>query len=144
MIMPSTRSSYARLAVILGTLSAFGPLSIDMYLPGLPALAREFRTDTAAAQQTLAIFFMGLALGQALVAFSLPETLPPERRTRAGLGEALLLYGRLLADGRFMGYVLAGGLGSGAMFAYIAGSPFVFIELNGVPPDRYGLIFGAN
>ncbi|MCB0151956.1 MAG: Bcr/CflA family drug resistance efflux transporter, partial [Caldilineaceae bacterium] len=31
-----------------------------------------------------------------------------------------------------------------AMFAYISGSAFVFIELNGVPPDRFGLFFGAN
>lgn len=30
------------------------------------------------------------------------------------------------------------------MFAYIAGSPFVFITLHGVPPARYGLLFGAN
>jgi DHA1 family bicyclomycin/chloramphenicol resistance-like MFS transporter len=30
------------------------------------------------------------------------------------------------------------------MFAYISGSPFVFIELNGVPPERYGLLFGIN
>ncbi len=30
------------------------------------------------------------------------------------------------------------------MFTYISGSPFVFIELNGVPPERYGLIFGMN
>jgi DHA1 family bicyclomycin/chloramphenicol resistance-like MFS transporter len=43
-----------------------------------------------------------------------------------------------------MGYAAASALAIGAMFAYIAGSPFVFIELNGVRPDRYGLLFGAN
>ena len=30
------------------------------------------------------------------------------------------------------------------MFAYIAGSPFIFIELHGVPPERYGFLFGLN
>jgi DHA1 family bicyclomycin/chloramphenicol resistance-like MFS transporter len=260
----NVRVSYTRLAITLGVLSAFGPLSIDMYLPGLPAIAREFATDTAAVQQTLAVFFLGLSLGQLffgpigdqlgrrrplligcalyalasigcaltpslgslvalrfvqalggcagvvisrsvvrdlfdqresarmysflmlvmglapitapliggqiliafgwraifltlsgfgllcllLVFFTLPETLPVERRVlrtpRAGLGDALRTYATILVDGRFMGYALAGGLASGAMFAYIAGSPFVFIELNGVPPERFGLLFGAN
>lgn len=241
-------------------LTAFGSLSIDMYLPGLPAIARDLYTDIAAAQQTLAVFFLGMALGQVLygpisdrlgrrpplifgcalyalasigcslapsirsllalrfaqalgacagivigrsivrdlfderesarmysflmlmmglapitapmiggqilvafgwraiflalsgfgvvclglVLFALPETAPPERRSRAGLGGVLRAYGGLLADGRFMGYALASTLAIGAMFAYIAGSPFVFIELNGVRPERYGLLFGTN
>ncbi len=255
-----SRASYNKLVVILGTLTAFAPLSIDMYLPGLPAIAREFGVPTSAVQQTLAVFFVGLSLGQALygpisdrvgrrrpllfgcalyvvacigcalaptigslivlrlaqalggcagvviarsvvrdlfdqkeaarmfsflmlvmglapilapliggqvlaawgwraifvvlagfgvlcvvmVLFGLPETLPAERRVQAGLGEALRVYGRLLTDMHFMGYVLASGLASACMFTYISGSPFVFIELNGVPPERYGLIFGMN
>ncbi|HEX9926901.1 MAG TPA: Bcr/CflA family drug resistance efflux transporter, partial [Anaerolineae bacterium] len=65
MTTSSPNRSVARLAILLGTLTAFGPLSIDLYLPGLPAIAREFQTETAVAQQTLAIFFIGLALGQA-------------------------------------------------------------------------------
>ncbi len=56
-----------------------------------------------------------------MVLFTLPETLPVERRTTSGLGAALRTYASLLVDGRFMGYALAGGLASGAMFAYIAG-----------------------
>ncbi len=35
---------------MLGTLTAFAPLSIDMYLPGLPTIAREFQTSTGIAQ----------------------------------------------------------------------------------------------
>ncbi len=61
-----TRGNYNKLVVILGTLTAFAPLSIDMYLPGLPAIAREFNVPTSMAQQTLAVFFIGLSLGQAL------------------------------------------------------------------------------
>jgi DHA1 family bicyclomycin/chloramphenicol resistance-like MFS transporter len=260
--MPSQSSqpSIARLAIILGILSAFGPLSIDMYLPGLPTIAQDFGVDTAAAQQTLSSFFVGLAVGQliygpisdrlgrrrpllfgcalftlaclgcflapslnslillrfvmafgacagmvitrsvvrdlfdqresarmysmlvlvmglapmlaplaggqlliywgwrsiflvlsafgilclVLVYFGLAESLVVERRVRQGPGAVLRSYGRLLCDGRFMGYTAAGGLASAAMFAYISGSPFVFIELNGVPPERYGLLFGVN
>jgi DHA1 family bicyclomycin/chloramphenicol resistance-like MFS transporter len=43
-----------------------------------------------------------------------------------------------------MGYVLAGSLVFSGLLAYIAGSPFIFIELFDVPPERYGLYFGAN
>ena len=257
---PPHQPSYARLAIILGILTAFGPLSIDMYLPGLPSIAHDFGVETAAAQQTLSAFFIGLAVGQliygpisdrlgrrrpllfgcalyavaclgcvlapslnalivlrlamafgacagmvitrsvvrdlfderesarmysmlvlvmglapilapliggqlllywgwrtifvvlsgfgllcfALVLFGLPESLPAERRTRKTVGAVLRSYGGLLADGRYMGYIVAGGLASAAMFAYISGSPFVFIELNGVPPERFGLLFGIN
>lgn len=257
---PLHQPSYARLAIILGILTAFGPLSIDMYLPGLPSIAGDFGVETADAQQTLSAFFIGLAVGQliygpisdrlgrrrpllfgcalyavaclgcvlapslnalivlrlamafgacagmvitrsvvrdlfderesarmysmlvlvmglapilapliggqlllywgwrtifvvlsgfgllcfALVLFGLPESLPAERRTRKTVGAILRSYGGLLGDGRYMGYIIAGGLASAAMFAYISGSPFVFIELNGVPPERFGLLFGIN
>ncbi|NTU85787.1 MAG: multidrug effflux MFS transporter, partial [Chloroflexales bacterium] len=80
----------------------------------------------------------------AMVALALPETLPVERRSSAGLGAAVRTYGRLLADRRFLGYALCGGLVSAGMFAYIAGSPFVIIELYGVSPQSFGWIFGAN
>ena len=43
-----------------------------------------------------------------------------------------------------MGYTLAGGFAQAGMFAYISGSPFVFIDLYGVPADRYGWLFGMN
>lgn len=259
MSLPS-RPSTLRLTLILGTLTAIGPLSIDMYLPALPAITREFATSAAATQRTLSIYFIGLAIGQALygpltdrfgrkrpllvgsaiylfaslacalagsieslallrlvqalggcagmvvaravvrdcfdardsarvysflmlvtglapilaplvggqllvlaswravfwllagfgglclalVSTALPETLPPNGRLRVGLGATLATYRRLLADRQFMGYALTGGCIFAGMFTYISGSPFVFIELYGVSPQRYGLIFGAN
>ena len=53
-----------RLVVILGALSAFGPLSIDLYLPGLPALSRDLGAKAWEGQLTLTACLAGLALGQ--------------------------------------------------------------------------------
>jgi DHA1 family bicyclomycin/chloramphenicol resistance-like MFS transporter len=53
-----------RFTLLLGALAAFAPMSIDMYLPSLPTLARVFATDAASVQRTLAAFMVGLALGQ--------------------------------------------------------------------------------
>jgi MFS transporter, DHA1 family, multidrug resistance protein len=54
----------ARVVVILGALSAFGPLSIDMYLPGLPSLGATLDAPAWAVQLTLTACLAGLALGQ--------------------------------------------------------------------------------
>lgn len=56
----------ASLLVLLGALAAFSPLSIDMYLPSLPAIGVEFAADAAARQSTLSLFLLGLAGGQFL------------------------------------------------------------------------------
>jgi MFS transporter, DHA1 family, multidrug resistance protein len=50
--------------VILGALSSFGPLSIDLYLPGLPSLTRDLNASASAAQLTLTGCMLGIALGQ--------------------------------------------------------------------------------
>ncbi|MFB6365237.1 multidrug effflux MFS transporter [Paenibacillus elgii] len=49
---------------ILGSLSAFGPLSLDMYLPALPKLAGDLNSSTSMAQLSLTACLLGLALGQ--------------------------------------------------------------------------------
>ena len=54
-----------RLALVLGALSAFGPLSIDMYLPSFQAISLDLGATEAQVQWTLAGFFGGLGLGQA-------------------------------------------------------------------------------
>lgn len=253
------RGRHVRLTLILGALSAFSPMSIDMYLPSLPALQREFTASTAAVQMTLSAFFLGLALGQALygpladrhgrrppllagialyvaasagcalassvealvalrflqamggcagvviaravvrdlfdpqaaarmlsllmlvmgvapilaplaggailvwagwrwifaalalfglaclmaAAAGLPET-RPAHTVRAGLRESLSIFAGLARDRRFLGPALTGGMAQAGMFAYISGSPFVFIQLYGVPEQHYGWLFGLN
>ena len=252
-------SHQARLAGLLGLLAAFGPLSIDMYLPALSEIGQDLGGGMEGAQLTLAAYFLGMAAGQllhgplsdrlgrrrplfaglvvyigasalcamatsmdalivlrllqalagcagmvisravvrdvadqldpvrlmgrlmlvmgvapilapliggyvaawfgwraifwflALVGLAalllcmvfLEESLPEERRRRVPLLAVLRSYASLLADVRFMGVALASGCAISGMFAYIAGSPFVFIELNSVAPEHYGWLFGA-
>ena len=54
------------LILILGGLSTISPFSIDMYLPGFPAIAEDLRTDIAAVQFSLTSYFIGIAAGQLL------------------------------------------------------------------------------
>lgn len=248
-----------RAILILGALSAFGPLAVDFYLPGFPAIALAFGTDEKHVQLTLASYFLGLSIGQlaygpvadrfgrripllfgaslftlaslacafapnlewligarfvqalggcagmviaraivsdrcdavqsakvfsqlmlvmglapilapmlggllvnlygwqsifiSLTAFSalasiavalgLPESMPATH-PRQPLSGALTQYRRLLGDRIFLGHALTGGIAMAGMFSYIAGSPFVFIKLYGVPPEHYGWLFGTN
>jgi DHA1 family bicyclomycin/chloramphenicol resistance-like MFS transporter len=64
--MSKATSGHQSLILLLGLLTAFGPMSIDMYLPAFPAIAREFGVGIAAVQYTLAAYNVGLALGQLL------------------------------------------------------------------------------
>ncbi len=247
-----------RILLILGSLSAFGPMAIDFYLPSFPALALAFGTDVEHIQLSLSAYFAGLAIGQLLygpladrigrripllvgvgiftlasiacafapslewliaarfvqalggcagmvvsravvrdlcdpiaaakafsqlmlvmglapilaplggglllslsgwqsifytltlfsalaggaIALWLPETIPSG--PRPPLRGALKQYRALFRDRSFITYALTGGVAIAGMFSYIAGSPFVFIELYGVPAEHYGWIFGSN
>ncbi|MCR8643240.1 Bcr/CflA family multidrug efflux MFS transporter [Paenibacillus sp. N1-5-1-14] len=64
---PLPRSKRLWFALILGALSAFAPLSIDMYLPSLPTLSSDLGTTTSLAQLSLTACLLGLALGQLIV-----------------------------------------------------------------------------
>jgi DHA1 family bicyclomycin/chloramphenicol resistance-like MFS transporter len=244
--------------MLLGSLVAFGPLSIDMYLPAMPRLASDFDVPLADIEFSVSAFLIGMAIGQLiygpisdrfgrkpllyvglvlyafssaacalapgagwLVAFrvlqalgscagvviaramvrdlfepreaagafslmmlvmgaapilaplaggymaayfgwraifwilaalsvlcvlvlsrALPETHAPDPAVR--LRDAFRTYGRILRHRQFMGYALSGSLAQAGMMAYITGAPFIFIEHFGVPPERFGWIFGLN
>ncbi|HOZ84408.1 MAG TPA: multidrug effflux MFS transporter [Niabella sp.] len=51
---------------ILGLLSAIGPFSIDMYLPGFTNIASDLNTDVSKVSLTLSSFFIGISVGQLL------------------------------------------------------------------------------
>ena len=257
---PAGPAARARLALLLGGLTAFAPLSIDMYLPGLPALGGDLSAGASAVQLTLTACLAGLAVGQlvagplsdklgrrrpllagvgaytlasalcaaaptvwalaglrfvqgatgaagiviaraivrdthdgiALVRFfsmlmlvtglapilapviggqvlevtswrgiflvlaaigavlfvsatvGLRETLPPERRREGGVRATARTMAGLLRDRHFAGFALAGGLAFGAMFTYIAGSPFVLQEIYGASPQAFSAVFAVN
>ena len=64
--MSSIRAAHASLGFMLlcGALSTFPPLTTDIYLPALPQLTRSLHGTTAEGQTTLAVYFLGLGLGQ--------------------------------------------------------------------------------
>ncbi|WP_445488688.1 multidrug effflux MFS transporter [Niallia sp. 03133] len=70
--------------LILGALAAFGPLSIDMYLPALPALTDEYHTTTSLTQLSLSFFLIGLAGGQ-LIAGPLSDSMGRKKPLLIGL-----------------------------------------------------------
>jgi DHA1 family bicyclomycin/chloramphenicol resistance-like MFS transporter len=55
---------HIELVIVLGLLTALGPLSIDMYLPSFPEVTAALHTDLSYTQYSLASFFLGLSIGQ--------------------------------------------------------------------------------
>ena len=82
---PAGRRARLRLALILGGLTAFAPLSIDMYLPGLPVLGDDLSAGASAVQLTLTACMAGLAVGQ-LVAGPLSDRLGRRTPLLVGVG----------------------------------------------------------
>lgn len=255
----SQRLRHIELIGLLGAVTAFAPMSIDMYLPALPVLGDEFGASAGHVQLSVATFFLGLAVGQgfygplsdrfgrtrplfagltlfvfASVACALAPSInfliavrffqalgacsgqvisravvrdlfePREavqvfsllvlvmgvspvlapllggqilqwypwrmifwviavlgiagltgvlvrlRETHHGhhkklvIGNVLRTYGELLRNRAFLGYVLTGGMAMAGMFAYIVGSPYVFIEQFHVTTAHFGFFFGVN
>ncbi|WP_327067101.1 multidrug effflux MFS transporter [Kitasatospora sp. NBC_01302] len=245
------------LTLVLGSLSALAPLSMDMYLPSLPGITTGLHTSDAMVQLTLTACLVGLALGQLvagplsdalgrrrpllvgmslyvlstaccalavdvrvliacrvlqglsgaagivisravvrdlfdglaaarfasslmLISGSAPlvapvlggqllrvtswrgvfgvltvlglvilvtsvllvrETLPPGQRRTGGLRDTLRTMRGLLADRLFSAYLLTVSFGFGALFAFIAGSPYVVQEVYHGSAQRYSLVF---
>jgi DHA1 family bicyclomycin/chloramphenicol resistance-like MFS transporter len=90
----------------------------------------------------VALALLGLVLIVIAVTW-LPETLVPEQRRAGGVLSAVRTYGSLFNDRVFVGLVLVTGLSMGALFAYVAGSSFVFQDQYGLSEQQFGLTFGA-
>ncbi|MEZ7514589.1 multidrug effflux MFS transporter [Flavobacterium frigidarium] len=61
-----TKAHYIKLILILGSLTALGPFSIDMYLPGFAQIATDLNTTVASVAMTLSSYFIGISAGQLL------------------------------------------------------------------------------
>ncbi len=252
--------SRSLIVVIVGALAAIGPFSVDMYLPGFPAIARDLKTDVATVEYTLTSYFIGFSLGQLMlgpildrygrrrplmaglvvyiaaaigcvfsptihylialrlalamgccvgmvgsstvvrdlftgrevaralsmmmtifgvapviapsigglvvatlgwraifavlgaiallvliaVRGALPETREPDAAVSLRPGRVALGYLQVFKVRTFAIYVLASGLGSGGLFAYITGSAFVYMSLFGFSAAQYAWLFGGN
>lgn len=74
----------------------------------------------------------------------LPETHVPSAAHSLSFLRILFSYGRLLRHRLYLGFALTGTCCMGGVFAYIAGSPFVLIEMHGVAAENFGWFFGTN
>jgi DHA1 family bicyclomycin/chloramphenicol resistance-like MFS transporter len=113
---PLPRALVVRLALILGALSAFGPLSIDMYLPAFPSISANLHAGASSVQLTLTACLVGFAVGQLIVG-PLSDTVGRRGPLLVGLAVyALLSVGCALAPsvGALVGFRFVQALGAGA------------------------------
>ncbi|HYI58788.1 MAG TPA: multidrug effflux MFS transporter [Microlunatus sp.] len=76
---------YVQLVLVLGALSAIGPLTIDTYLPALPELSRQLGATDAQAQATITGLLIGLGFGQLIIG-PLSDSIGRRKPLLAGLG----------------------------------------------------------
>jgi DHA1 family bicyclomycin/chloramphenicol resistance-like MFS transporter len=247
------------LLLTLGLLSAVGPFSIDMYLPGFPEIAKSLKTNVASVSLSLSSFFIGISFGQMLygplldrygrkgpmyigltayvlasigcalsnsvemlifwrllqalggcvgmvasramvrdifpvnenaqifsalmlvvgispiiaptlggyvtahlnwrfvfgiltlmgafvltmVYFQLPESKKPDPNYSLKPKAITIGFWQVMIEPQFYTYAFTGAVASAGLYAYIAGSPYVFMELFGVTEQQYGWIFAA-
>lgn len=84
----------AGLIALLALLTALEALAIDLYLPGMPSMAVDLASSPARIQQTLAVFLIGLAIGQGLYGPLLDRF---GRRVPLLIGVAVFVAGSVLA-----------------------------------------------
>lgn len=93
-----------------------------------------------------AIFWLLVAAGVLMFAslWWLPETLKEEKRVKASVKGAFKNYVSLLRNPKFMQYTLSLTSYYVAAYAFVTGSPFVYISYYGVAPAHYGWLFALN
>jgi MFS transporter, DHA1 family, multidrug resistance protein len=122
----------ARALSLLGLITGLGPI-LAPQVGGLILLMGSWRYEFW--------FLSCLGLVSLLMAFySLTESLPAERPS--AIGPRLWL--QLLTDRRYLTYALPANLVQSSVFAYIAGAPFVFINLMKLTPQQFAWMFGGN
>jgi len=122
----------ARALSLLGLITGLGPI-LAPQVGALILLMGSWRYEFW--------FLAGLATVSLLTAFyTLAESIPDERPN--AIGPKLWL--QLLTDRRYLRYALPTNLVQSSVFAYIAGAPFVFIDLMKLTPQQFSWMFGSN
>lgn len=78
------------------------------------------------------------------VFFFLPESKNPNRAKSLKAKDVLKDYADVLQEKTFLYYALASSIAMAGMFAYISGSPFVFMKFHSFTEQQYGWVFGGN
>jgi MFS transporter, DHA1 family, multidrug resistance protein len=94
-----------------------------------------------------AVFFWLAAAGAFLIVvllFSLEESMPMRNRHALRPRHLITNYWQVLSHRTCLLYLLIGGTSFGALFAYVSGSAFVFIDVFKVDPRIYGALFAVN
>lgn len=125
----------ARVMALIAMITSLAPMIAPMlgaYILELGSWRHEFLA--------LALFGTACSLG---AYWLLPETLS-KAKSQASISLAFKGYGTVLgqADARLL--ILAGGAHFAALFAYITGTPFVYMEFFGLGEKTYALLFGSN
>ncbi|RUO78924.1 Bcr/CflA family drug resistance efflux transporter [Idiomarina tyrosinivorans] len=110
-----------------------------------PILAPLFGAYIAKGFGWQAIFLMIAAIGffcLLAVRYKLPETRGANYDVR--MRESATTYWSVLKDPTFLRFSLTGGIAQAGLFAYITGSPKVFIDVFGLTPEHYSWLFGLN
>ncbi|MBB6056117.1 MAG: Bcr/CflA family multidrug efflux MFS transporter [Gammaproteobacteria bacterium] len=93
-----------------------------------------------------AIFWTLVLVGciSIIALFTVPETLTGEKRTQEPLSAAFRDYFIQLRNPVLLGYVASGAFFYVGIYAFVAGSPFAYIDYYHLDAQAYGLLFGAN
>ncbi len=129
------REQAARMLSYMGMAMAIAP-ALGPILGGLVQTAFGWRANFL-----LLSAFGGLCLAGVWVL--LPETNRWRDATATQVRGIARNYRALLGEPVYLGYVLVCAFGYSGIFAFISGSSFLFIEVLGLTPDRYGLCFAA-
>ncbi|WP_426454725.1 multidrug effflux MFS transporter [Paenibacillus sp. S-38] len=87
--------------------------------------------------------FLGLFL-TCMTIWGMKESLPADRRVPGSVMEVVRNYGTLLRDRGFMGYALVNGILFSGVFAYVAGTPFIYQTMYEISPQRFSVLFALN
>lgn len=94
-----------------------------------------------------AIFYLLAIIATALLLMTrhfLPESRPPDSSVSLKPAKVAREYAQVFKEPSFLSYAVAGSISFAGLFAYIAGSPFVFMEYFGLDETLYGWLFGLN